>query len=314
MSALANLLVVGVPKAGTTSLFDHLAQHPDVCGASVKEPRYFTPTRWGRPPSLSVAEYDALFAEPARRYRLEATPDYFAGGAPLIEHVLATLAEPRALVSLREPTDRLWSHYRFKRLNGRFDQSIDFETFLDRCEAVIASGRQDDPDVGTWRELANGLYVDHLHAWFDAFDDAQFRVVFFDDLAARPAAVVGDLFAWLGLDPVPPSAMDLRPRNEQLHARSLAAHQRLKRLARPLLRSAGGTAVVATVKRGYRMANSRRDRAPDMPSELRDRVDATYRASNAALARCLHERGYRRLPPWLAAHLPTVGSATGGDR
>ena len=38
---LPNLLIVGIPKSGTTSLFAYLAQHRDICGCTVKEPGYF---------------------------------------------------------------------------------------------------------------------------------------------------------------------------------------------------------------------------------------------------------------------------------
>ena len=36
-SRVANLVIVGVPKAATSSLFAYLAQHPDICGSDEKE-------------------------------------------------------------------------------------------------------------------------------------------------------------------------------------------------------------------------------------------------------------------------------------
>jgi hypothetical protein len=44
---LPNLLLAGVPKAGTTSLFRYLEQHPDICSSSDKEIGYFNPLRHG---------------------------------------------------------------------------------------------------------------------------------------------------------------------------------------------------------------------------------------------------------------------------
>jgi len=46
---VANAIIAGVNKAGTTSLFVTLAEHPDVAPASVKETKYFLPARWGQP-------------------------------------------------------------------------------------------------------------------------------------------------------------------------------------------------------------------------------------------------------------------------
>lgn len=37
-----NLFVVGAPKAGTTSLWHYLRQHPDVFMSALKEPHFFT--------------------------------------------------------------------------------------------------------------------------------------------------------------------------------------------------------------------------------------------------------------------------------
>ncbi len=42
-----NLVIVGVVKSGTTSLFNYLSQHPDICPSDVKETRYFDPLRFG---------------------------------------------------------------------------------------------------------------------------------------------------------------------------------------------------------------------------------------------------------------------------
>ena len=37
-----DFFIVGAPKAGTTSLFYYLKNHPDIIMSSVKEPNYFT--------------------------------------------------------------------------------------------------------------------------------------------------------------------------------------------------------------------------------------------------------------------------------
>src|SRR5689334_14600377 len=39
---LPNFFIVGAPKAGTTSLYHYLKQHPEVYMSPVKEPNYFS--------------------------------------------------------------------------------------------------------------------------------------------------------------------------------------------------------------------------------------------------------------------------------
>ena len=36
-----NLFIVGAPKCGTSSMYDYLAQHPDIYMSERKEPRFF---------------------------------------------------------------------------------------------------------------------------------------------------------------------------------------------------------------------------------------------------------------------------------
>jgi hypothetical protein len=41
MSRLPNFFIVGAPKAGTTSLYHYLDQHPQVYMSTIKEPNFF---------------------------------------------------------------------------------------------------------------------------------------------------------------------------------------------------------------------------------------------------------------------------------
>src|SRR4028119_1824807 len=78
---LPNLIIAGVAKAGTTSLFNYLAQHPEVFPSDVKETRYFDALRFGEQldPLERYAEY--FRRRTSERYAVEATPSYFQGGS-----------------------------------------------------------------------------------------------------------------------------------------------------------------------------------------------------------------------------------------
>ena len=80
---IADLVIAGVPKAATGSLFAYLAQHHDVCASDLKETGYFNhynPQRHSGPVP-PIEEYARHFAHSAgERYALEATPTYSYGG------------------------------------------------------------------------------------------------------------------------------------------------------------------------------------------------------------------------------------------
>src|SRR3979409_1454286 len=106
-----DVVIAGVNKAGTTSLFVSLATHPQIAPSAVKETRFFLPARYGQPVEPK-AVYDEYFAgaEDARA-RLAATPSYFYGGGAVAESIDETLPGARIIVVLREPVARAISFF-----------------------------------------------------------------------------------------------------------------------------------------------------------------------------------------------------------
>lgn len=310
---LPNLLVPGVTKAGTTSLFWYLAQHPDVCPASVKEVNYFAPLRYGRPPEANLHDYARHFAHSqGESYRLEASPMYFYGGPSLVEAVRRTLPEPRILIALRDPTDRLWSAYRYKQVKGGLDESVGFATFLERCLRLRETGEDVLEENALYRALSIGRYIDGLRDWFDAFGD-NVRVVFFEDLAATPRVTVEDLCHWLGLDSGPARTFDYGVSQKTVMPRSRV----MDRAARALNRSADRLwhlnrrrRLKGALRNAYHRVNASRRNQRFAPEDRR-RVEAFYAHPNELLAQDLARRGYRALPEWLsgATTPPTTGVA-----
>ena len=111
--------IVGVPKSGTTSLFNYLVQHPEI-RAKRKELHYFMPI--ARPADRLVvddrvrAEYMSILpvVDP-RDFQLtgEASPAYLyhpGADALFLEHLRTT----RVIVMLREPCDRTFSEFKNK--------------------------------------------------------------------------------------------------------------------------------------------------------------------------------------------------------
>jgi len=303
---LPNLLVIGVPKAGTGSLFAYLAQHPDICPADEKEVGYFNhfnPRRHTGPvPPLE--DYRRHFAHwNGERYAFEATPTYSYGGRPVIDAIRETLDRPRIVLTLRNPVDRLWSAYTFQRELGNLAEFPSFEDYLAACRRR----RRDGTDLVP-RDHMHGLYIgyygDYVPLWLDAFG-ADIRVIFTDQLTRDPVGVVGGIFGWLGIDPGKATSLDLAPRNRTNHPRSVKAARvaySVKRAAErqgrlpPLIRE--------PLRKGYQRFNS--GRAPQsMSPDVRREVEALYRESNERTAAALRAHGCQHLPSWLAAPAAT---------
>jgi hypothetical protein len=294
---LPNLLIVGVPKAGTSSLFDYLAQHPDICASSKKETGYFTGRREdGR--RGPVEDYERYFVHRTReRYAMEATPASCYGGPQVIEAIRVTLDQPRIVLILRDPVERLWSAYTFQRSLGHLGEIGSFDEYVVAAERA----RSQLPSIyeqGSLKGLSIGVYADFVPAWLDAFGtDAS--VLFFDELRQAPVEVVRSVAGWLSIDTEVVSGFRFEVRNPTIHPRSLA-------LARAAAIARGASKRVLpsapALRRRFRDAYFRinRGRIDERPSEeTLAHLRSFYAPSNAIVASALEAHGARTLPPWL---------------
>lgn len=297
---LPNLVIAGVPKAGTTSLFSYLSQHEAICPSLIKELGYFLPHAGARDQAHTLAGYADQFAHcRGERYRMEASPGYAAMGASVARQIRDTLGNPKVLISLRDPTARLWSEYRFRRSQGHLDDQPTLAAAIDCWQDVQASAEE-----GTRRTpLFAGRYADYLADWMECCGD-DFRIVFVEDLWQQPATVLHGLFRWLGIRPEVAAELDysiknptVQPRSRWLARQAHRARSTTNRVLRrqPWLR--------AGLRDAYSTVNTQKA-ADSLDPEVRAQLDDFYAKSNAAVAGLLDGAGYRELPGWLRRHLP----------
>jgi hypothetical protein len=219
---LPNFMVIGAAKSGTTSLYNYLAQHPDIFMSAIKEPNFFA-LEGGRPnlkgpldearifnlahrkTVTARTDYEALFAGAGGAKAVgEASPRYLY--SPLAAAAIADACGPiRVIAILREPVARAWSHFEMNRRRG-LEPIGDFEAALDAEAGRMAEGFEWD-----WHYLAVGRYAGQLERYIDRFGAANVLVLLYEDLAREPAATLARCFAFLGVDPA------FRPDMEERH-------------------------------------------------------------------------------------------------
>ncbi len=295
--ARTDTVIAGVNKAGTTSLFVSLSTHPDVAPSAIKETRYFLPARYGQPlPPFST--YEAYFRDAgARPVRLEATPNYFYGGAPMARTMAELLTNPRIVVMLREPVSRAVSFFTSQKVRLRFPAELTFAEYLADADRLPHDAFL-DPENEKYMAFRGGCYADFLPAWLDVFGD-RLQIVWFEELVDNPVAVVQPLSRRLGLDPArfPADALSSENRttgfrNKAFQSFALKTNDRLERILRRH----------PEFKRRLRALYYRLNgRAPedDVPDSLLADLGERYREPNTRLAEQLEARGIE-LPMWLA--------------
>jgi hypothetical protein len=203
---LPTFLVLGAAKAGTTSLYDHLRQHPEVFVTRVKEPRFFAydgrPLPAGGPGrewihDATVADpaaYEALFDGAAgAKARGEASPVYLYS-AHAAARIAARVPDARLVAILRDPAERAFSHY----LHLRRDAVEPCDSFAE------ALAREPERIAADWdwsfHYRAVGFYDAQLARYAARFPPENLHVELYEDLAEDPAAVARRVFSFLGVD------------------------------------------------------------------------------------------------------------------
>jgi hypothetical protein len=296
---IADLVIAGVPKAATGSLFAYLAQHPDICASDLKETGYFNHYNPQRstgpvPPIETYARHFAHCRD--ERYALEATPTYSYGGRPVIQAIRRVLGTPKIIISLRDPADRLWSAYGFQRSVGNNLRIGSFEQYVEIVEQRYRDGVQPVPRDGL-HGLRIGFYAEYLGDWFAEFGD-DLRIVFVEHLRRDPRTEVAALCGWLGIDPGMAASLDVDPRKVTEHPRSTllaAAARTLKRRSAAVL----SPAAQDRLHRAYLRMNSGGRLEEQFDPALRRHVEDLYQESNRVTAKLLTAHGYRDLPEWL---------------
>jgi hypothetical protein len=294
---LPNFVVVGVSRAGTTTVFNTLARHPDVLASSTKETRYFQAVRYGEP-LRPVAEYEAYF----RRYDgqavvMECTPDYFYGAEATATAIRQT-CHPRVAIILREPASRLISFFQFMQGRLQLPAEMTLAEYVAKCRA-IAPEDMNTRAANNYTALWGGQYARFLPAWLETFP-GKCDIFFFDELRVDPIGLLREQCRRLGIDPdalpaeipVDNSAPAYRSRGMQRTAAFLA------RRGRAVLHRYPG--LYSRARRSYEAVNKADAPEVAVPSTLRREIEALYAPWNDQLRDQLREVGITDLPDWLA--------------
>jgi len=205
MTMFPNLIIAGVPKAGTSSLYNWLNAHPQVHGSYEKETCFFAdPDSHTFNAKFNVLQgietYASAFPtpEPATSVQFEATPTYIYS-ATALARVPKLASNPKCLFVVRDPASQIQSVYRYFRDNwNHIPADMTFEGYL---AAVRAGDRDFSGNELAARALGYADYRPWLLAWREALGRERMKVVTFDQLCSDPRSMMDELAEWVGIDP-----------------------------------------------------------------------------------------------------------------
>jgi hypothetical protein len=207
---MPNFFIIGAQKAGTTSLYHYLNQHPQVYMSPVKEPFFFNheitpdgeavnrsyggPGRQQVPKFANLEEYRALFRGARDEKAIgEATTSYIYRPG-IAERIKRFVPEAKSVALLRNPADRAYSAFLHAVRGGR-EPINNFAQVLREEENRI---RDDWSYVNLYRDV--GLYYEQLKRYHEVFGRERVGVWLYEDLRDDPAGVTQSVFRFLEVD------------------------------------------------------------------------------------------------------------------
>lgn len=197
--ALPDALIVGAQRAGTTSLFRYLAQHPAIATPIRKEVHYFdSEENWTRGERWYRAHFPRRADVPGRVV-LEGTPAYMYR-PDAAARMRALLPDAKLVAILRDPVERALSNWKLVAAWGGEYGPFELEVEHELC---VLEGRPSPleglPPRGL---LARGHYAEQLARLLAHYPREQLLVVDGGQLAPDPTACLRPVFEHLGLAPI----------------------------------------------------------------------------------------------------------------
>jgi hypothetical protein len=171
---LPDVLGIGPARTGTTWLHEKLSDQVDL-PRSVKETKFFE-----RYHARGVEWYASLFQHCKGDRPIAEICPYLAGPqAP--EWIAAVIPNCKFIVTLRDPVDRMYSHY--KMMRGYAFTRLPVEEAL-KVDRFLAQG---------------SLYASNLKRWFAVFPRSNFLITLYEDLRERPQAYLDCISDFIGI-------------------------------------------------------------------------------------------------------------------
>ncbi|WP_289053039.1 sulfotransferase domain-containing protein [uncultured Aliiroseovarius sp.] len=234
-----NLFVIGVAKAGSTSLLQWLSDHPEIGRSLENEPRYLMDPDELLCPDRSFSScglegyselYEDAIGEDGIRYLIDVTPLYFYQHTA--QSIIPTLNEPKVMMTLRQPSKRIYSLYRYAYHNmSLLPDGMSFAEFVQHLEqgesSSVIRGKPLLQDA-----IFHCHYSKHVRNWVSLVGEKNFFVSIFEETVAHPTKAVREIAGFLGIDPEFYRNYSFTPQNPSITIQNREVHKFARRLRR----------------------------------------------------------------------------------
>jgi len=223
---LPDFIIIGAPRAGTTSLYAYLIAHPNVLQATKKETTFFNYAYhanldWYRMyfPIRKKSEIKKNRKNNQTMITGEATPSYIID-TRVPKRIFEKLPKIKLIALLRNPVDRAISHYHHNVLSGieplSFEEAINQEpSRINKSFEEIKNDKHNyDDNTASYfyrllsfkpknyfkfSYLASGKYYEHIKNWTEVFPENQLLILKSEEFFKDPKSYFKQVQEFLDL-------------------------------------------------------------------------------------------------------------------
>lgn len=189
-----DFFIVGTPKAGTTSLYYYLDDHPEIVMSSIKEPNYFS----NQDISLqdlfyeetiieSLEDYHKLFPteKTSKKYGESSVSYLFYESVP--KKIYKYNKRSKIIIMLRNPIERAYSHYLMDHRLGLVNQ--DFSDIFKKKSGIFFQ-----------QYFKLGHYTNQIKRYMDIFPEENIHIIWYDKFKEDVVEEVSKTYQFLSVD------------------------------------------------------------------------------------------------------------------
>lgn len=206
---MKNIIIAGVPRSGTTSLFKYLSSHPDVTPTKYIEGCYFIDKNYYSKhynqrllPKYyegGIDGYKEIFEKPqsSTQFYLDSSPDYLYQN-DFLDSLQKFQNQPYLIVVLRNPVKRIHSMFEFSKGKlARLPKDMSFSKFID----LVNNRSSELKDLVNLREIIeHSNYVKHLSKLTRIFPRKNLLIITHDEFVQDTSSVINMICNKVGLD------------------------------------------------------------------------------------------------------------------
>ncbi len=213
--SLPDFIIFGSGRAGTTSLYSYLIQHPYIVSATTDNSAPVADTHFFEYMTSNKTEwYKSHFptnlykSHLKRKYNHNILTGEFTSTYiwhPLVpKRIFNLLPNIKLIAILRNPVERAYSSYQQQLQYGFLDLTFEdvIKTELERMELskTYANYKIDNPDFNNYvipNIVRHGIYVDYLKNWYKVFPKEQILIVEANELNNQTGKTLENIFEFL---------------------------------------------------------------------------------------------------------------------